>query len=65
MEPKRLYRAAKGEVPDESYSIELGKAKIQVEALNKRIKELEKQASGEAKKAGEPKRPEVTPVVEE
>ncbi|HLL55313.1 MAG TPA: alpha-ketoacid dehydrogenase subunit beta [Myxococcaceae bacterium] len=27
-EPKRIYRAAKGEVPEEDYTIELGKAKV-------------------------------------
>jgi pyruvate dehydrogenase E1 component beta subunit len=28
MEPKRVYRAAKGEVPDGEYTVELGKAKV-------------------------------------
>lgn len=28
MEPKRLYRSMKGEVPEESYTVELGKAQI-------------------------------------
>ncbi len=28
MEPKRIYRAARGEVPEEPYTIELGKAKV-------------------------------------
>lgn len=28
MEPKRLYRSVKGEVPDESYTVPLGKAKV-------------------------------------
>src|ERR1700761_8266228 len=28
MEPKRIYRASKGEVPDEGYTVELGKAKV-------------------------------------
>ncbi len=28
MEPKRLYRSARGEVPDEAYTIDLGKARI-------------------------------------
>ncbi len=28
MEPKRIYRAARGEVPEESYTVELGKAKV-------------------------------------
>ena len=28
LEPKRVYRAAKGEVPDGDYSVELGQAKV-------------------------------------
>ncbi len=28
MEPKKIYRASRGEVPDEAYTVELGKAKI-------------------------------------
>ena len=31
MEPKRVYRAAKGEVPDEAYRVPLGKAAVAVE----------------------------------
>ncbi len=31
MEPKRIYRAARGEVPEEGYVIELGRAKVLVE----------------------------------
>ncbi len=33
-EPKRIYRAAKGEVPEEDYTIELGKAKVLREGEN-------------------------------
>jgi pyruvate dehydrogenase E1 component beta subunit len=28
MEPKKIYRASRGEVPEESYTVELGKAKV-------------------------------------
>jgi pyruvate dehydrogenase E1 component beta subunit len=31
MEPKRVYRAARGEVPEEDYLVELGKAKVVLE----------------------------------
>jgi 2-oxoisovalerate dehydrogenase E1 component beta subunit len=35
-EPKRIYRAAKGEVPDGDYTVEIGKARIVREATSRR-----------------------------
>ena len=34
LEPKRVYRAARGEVPDGDYSVELGRAKVVQEGLD-------------------------------
>ena len=58
MEPKRIYRAIKQEVPEEKYSIDLGKAKviqpgddITVVAYGAMIRECQK-AAAMAKKAG-------------
>ena len=37
LEPKRIYRAVKGEVPEENYTIELGKAKLVCEGTDATI----------------------------